>query len=95
MPTKTQSPILPRQRIAECWNEFAESTVSKRTSASQRNLMRASFYAGAQAILAHIMSNLSSEKGTPTSKDHEIFEDIRREIVEYAWSLLTERGINR
>lgn len=74
---------MKRQLMAEQWDSFARQIIPPGAPAVQRQEMRRAFYAGAQAILYGILTNLAPEHD-PTPEDLQALENVAEELRAFA-----------
>lgn len=69
----------PRQLMAEAWSEFAMRSIKGNVPFHLKKMFRRSFYAGADAVLIKILTEL--EDGTEeTPNDLQLMDNLMNEI---------------
>lgn len=74
---------MKRQLMAEQWDQFSRSVLPAGCSVTQRQEMRRTFYAGAQAILFRVIAAFAPET-EPTEEDMQVMEDVNQELQDFA-----------
>ena len=77
---------MKRQLMAEQWNEFARVAIPVGASRVQRKDIRRAFYAGGNAMLAHIVGAFPSPAADAETKAE------RKRLMEGLFEELTEFG---
>ncbi|MEY4761796.1 MAG: hypothetical protein RLZZ200_1652 [Pseudomonadota bacterium] len=70
------------RHIAAGWSQYAEHVLPKEAGAVQKTETRRAFYAGAVAVLARVMAQVSDEDEV-TDQDMQVMDDIMAELEEF------------